>query len=63
MEELERKCMICGHVFTIELRGRKKEKRAQLVENGYCKSMINMKRNLTVAKSRHPISVSSVASR
>lgn len=25
MEELERKCMICGHVFTLEPRGRKKK--------------------------------------
>ena len=25
MEELERKCMICGHVFTLESRGRKKK--------------------------------------
>ena len=25
MEELERKCMICGHVFTLDLRGRKKK--------------------------------------
>lgn len=24
MEELERKCIICGHVFTLEPRGRKK---------------------------------------
>lgn len=62
MEELERKCIICGHVFTLESRGRKK-KRAQPVGNGYCKNTINTKQNLTAAKSRRQISVSSVASR
>ena len=59
MEELERKCMICGHVFTLESRGRKKKTCPA------CRERILQEHDKYEAEfnRRHPISVSYVASR